>query len=316
MRPVIRLALRDWDYLTPILLGEVTSDRYDIRVTPVGTLLPTVDGNPDYEGAELSFSRYVRDHAAGTARDHGVPYFLMRGFRHRCILTRKSHGADTVADLRGRAIGVTGWPDSGNTWTRAILRREGIGVENARWYAGRLTESHPVVDRLSGFGRPGVIEAAPDERPLMDLLNEGFLDAVFTPFLPPGFFDASSPFRHLTPDFKTAELAYYQQVRYVPGMHILGLRSDVVARYDDVEDEVCALLDRSKAMWSAKRVKYADTTPWLLNDFATIARAFDPDWDAAGLDANTSMINDFCDELKAQAIIGDVPSVATLFAGT
>ncbi|MBB2202783.1 nitrate ABC transporter substrate-binding protein [Gluconacetobacter tumulisoli] len=313
MKPIIRLALRDWDYLTPILLDEVRSDVFDIRVTTVGTLLPSVDGQGEYDGAELSFSRYARECAAGRGTDHGVPYFLMRGFRHRCILTRKSSGLTTVADLAGKAIGVTGWPDSGNTWTRAILRREGISVADARWFAGRLTEAHPIVDRLSGFGQPGLIEAAPEERSLMSLLADGFLDAVFTPFLPPNFFDEESPFRHLLPDFKNAELSYYAETGYVPGMHILGLRRDIVAEYPDLETEISDLLDRSKCLWLTKRTKYADTTPWILNDFATIAQKMSPDWDSPGVVTNRPMIDDFCEELSAQGIIERDVSVEQLF---
>jgi len=313
MKPVIKLALRDWDYLTPILTGDVVSEIFDIRVTPVGTLLPSVVGQGEYDGAELSFSRYVRDCEAGRKVDYGVPYFLMRGFRHRCILTRKSSPLNSIAALRDCAIGVTGWPDSGNTWTRAILRREGIEVEDVRWYAGRLTASHPIVDRLSGFGRTGVIEAAPDERPLMDLLAQEKLDAVFTPFLPLGFFDVASEFRHFLPDFKAAELAYYDACGYVPGMHILGLHPDIVAQYPELEAELCSLLDRSKAQWNAKRIKYADTTPWLLNEFATIAQRFSSDWDTHGLEVNAVMIRDFCDELLAQGIIGRAPSAQEIF---
>jgi len=314
MKPVIKLALRDWDYLTPILLGEVTSDLFDIRVTPIGTLLPAVVGQSEYDGAEISFSRYARTCADGRQDDYGVPYFLMRGFRHRCIITRKN-GPTSVAELRGGAIGVTGWPDSGNTWTRAILRREGIRTEDARWFAGRLTEQHPIVDRLSGFGQPGLIEAAPGERPLVELLADGTLDAVFTPFLPPGFFDADCPLRHLLPDFKAAELGYYAKVGYVPGMHILGLHPDIVRQYPECEAEICRLLDRSKDVWNAKRQKYADTTPWLLNDFKTISQSFRPDWDAGGLAVNAPMIRDFCEELHAQGLASCSLDPETLFPG-
>jgi 4,5-dihydroxyphthalate decarboxylase len=313
MKPIVRLALRDWDYLTPILLGEVRSENFDVRVIPVGTLLPSVAGQDEFDGAELSFSRYVRECAAGRRVDHAVPYFLMRGFRHRCILTRKNSGYNSVDALAGKSIGVTGWPDSGNTWTRAILRREGIGIKDVHWFASRLIEAHPIVDRLSGFGRPGHIDNAPGDRPLMDLLSDGVLDAVFTPFLPPGFFDAASPFCHLLQDFQAAELDYYAATRYVPGMHILGLSTKIVETYPELEAEICDLLDRSKTLWLAKRLKYADTTPWVLNEFRTVACHLAPDWDASGIDANASMIESFCEELRAQGIVSHAPMLVELF---
>ena len=62
--------------------------------------------------------------------------------------------AGAPSQLRGKRIGVTGWRNSGNTWTRAALRREGVSVEDAFWIAGRLAAEHPIVNRLDGFGRP------------------------------------------------------------------------------------------------------------------------------------------------------------------
>lgn len=309
----IRLALRDWDYLTPLLLGEVRSERFDVQITRVGTLLPSVEGQHAFDGAELSFSGYVRRRARGNRGEYGVPYFLMRGFRHRCILVRQDATLGRIADLAGRRIGVTGWPDSGNSWTRALLRREGVDLEQVSWYAGRLTDAHPVVDRLSGFGRPGWLEAAPDERSLMSLLADGFLDAVFTPFLPAGFYDSGSAFRHLLSDYRTHELTYYREVGYVPGMHLLVLSPDIVSRHPDLPAELCCLLARAKALWLAKRFKYADTTPWVLDDFATIARNLRPEWDDGGVEINRTMIADFLAELHVQNILAEPMDVSDIF---
>ncbi|MGO8470213.1 hypothetical protein AB9F45_38520, partial [Rhizobium leguminosarum] len=62
------------------------------------------------------------------------------------------------------------------------------------------------------FGRPGRIEVAPCERPMVDLLLDGGLDALFTPFMPKGFFDQESPLRQVLDDFRAAEVAYLNEV--------------------------------------------------------------------------------------------------------
>jgi 4,5-dihydroxyphthalate decarboxylase len=227
----------------------------------------------------------------------------MRGFRHRCVITTKTSSITELKHLAGKRIGVTGWRDSGNTWTRAALRREGVGVEDAMWFAGRLTQAHPIVDRLDGFGQPGRIEAAPGERPMMELLQEGELDAVFTPFMPNGYFDRSSPFRQVLSDFRDDERRYFDDVGYVPGMHLLGLKATFVAEHPWVIAELSALVDESQRVWLNKRRKYAETTPWILDELLKTSIDLPVGWDASGLKPNHRMIVDFSRELHEQGIL-------------
>jgi len=309
----LRLALRDWDYMTPLVLGDVRSSRLEIKVDRVGTLISNVASDPLYEGAEMSFSRYSQLRHDGDDSVVGIPNFIMRGFRHRCIITTKDSPIRKLSDLAGKRIGVTGWRDSGNTWTRAAVRREGVGVGDAMWYAGRLTEAHPITDRLDGFGRPGRIQAAPGERPMVDLLKEGGLDAIFTPFMPPGFFDRNSPLRQVLDDFRAAEVAYFHDVGYVPGMHLIGLKAELVRQHPWVMDELSELIDASQRMWLEKREKYADTTPWMIDELRRCAADLPPTWNNNGFGPNEKMIGDFAAELYEQKILPRALTPADLF---
>jgi 4,5-dihydroxyphthalate decarboxylase len=299
----LRLALRDWDYMTPLVLGDVRSPRLDVKVDRVGTLISNVGLDTAYDAAEMSFSRYSQLRHDGDDSIVGMPNFIMRGFRHRCVITTKGSPIHRLSDLAGKKIGVTGWRDSGNTWTRAAIRREGVGIEDAVWYAGRLTEAHPITDRLDGFGRPGRIEAAPGERPMVELLKDGDLDAVLTPFMPPGFFDEDSPFRQVLDDFRAAEVAYFRDVGYVPGMHLIGFKAEFVLEHPWVIDELNELIDASQRMWLQKREKYADTTPWMIDELRRCAADLPPSWNISGLEANKKMISDFAIELHEQKIL-------------
>jgi 4,5-dihydroxyphthalate decarboxylase len=193
------------------------------------------------------------------------------------------------------------------------LRREGVGVEDAMWYAGRLTEAHPIADRLDGFGRPGRIEAAPGERPMVDLLLDGGLDAVFTPFMPKGFFDQESPLRQVLDDFRAAEVAYLNEVGYIPGMHLIGFKADIVREHPWIMDELSELIDESQRLWLEKREKYADTTPWMIDELRRCAADLPPTWRASGLAENEAMIADFAEELYEQKIMPRLLTPAELF---
>jgi 4,5-dihydroxyphthalate decarboxylase len=313
VKVTVRLALRDWDYMTPLVVGDVASDRLDVQVDRVGTLPEDFANDPRYEASEISFSRYATARARGDAAVFGVPNFLMRGFRHRCIITARTSPLTQLQDLKGGRIGVTGWQDSGNTWTRAALAQAGVGIEDVHWYAGRLTEAHPIVDRLGPYARPGRIEAVPGERPMLDLLESGELDAVFTPFMPPGFYGRESKFRHLVTDLHGAELDYFNAVGYVPGIHVLGIKAALAARYPWLPQALSDLLDESQQVWLEKRRKYAETTPWIIDELGRSGRDLPEGWNASGLEPNRRMIADFLAEIRRQGLADTDLTPDTLF---
>jgi len=299
----VRAAFRDWDYLTPLLLGDIESSVVDFQITRVGTLVNDFAQDPQYDVAEMSFSRLVSARVAADSQIVALPNFLMRGFRHRCLITHVDSPITSFEQLQGKRIGVTGWRDSGNTWTRAALYRHGIDVPNAYWYAGRLTAAHPDIDRLEGYGQAGRIEAVRDGTPMVELLENGGLDAVMTPFMPPGFFTRTSRLRPLLADFREAERTYYTDVGYVPGMHVLAFKAAFARQYPEVVAECNRLIDEAKRIWLDKRRKYADTTPWAMADLYYCGQQLAPGWDSSQLADNIKMIEDFCAQMHRQGII-------------
>jgi 4,5-dihydroxyphthalate decarboxylase len=312
MRLKVKLAVRDWDYLTPLALGDVKSRQLDIEVHRVEAVQDWTLDN-DFDAGEVSFSRYVQGIASGGYPLRCFPHFMMRGFRQRCILTSAGSDLTRLEDLANKRIGVTGWSDSGNTWTRTLRRRAGVGIEDVRWFAGRLTESHPVMDRLGRYARPGRIEAAPGEQTLIALVRAGELDALFTPFLPPEFFRDDAELRFLLPEFREHEVRYFRDVGYVPGIHLLGVKPLICEEYPWLAGELSEVLDESARMWTRKRTKYQDTTPWLIDDIARTSRDLPATWKANGFGNNEKMINDFAIEQYEQGLIDTPIDARALF---
>ena len=312
----LSLVFRDWDFLTPLLLGEVADDRLELRIERVDAMPDNPSETEGLDGAEVSLSRFVQQRVAGWDRDVGIATFPMRAFRHRCIITRGDHPARHLGDLRGGRIGVTGWQDSGNTWTRDALLDAGVLLEEVRWFAGRLTAQHPVIDRLGRFAQPGWIDAIPGERPMLDMLREGALDAVFTPFMPEGFFAPESEFRPVLDDLPNAERRYFEARGFVPGIHAVALRADLARRESWLPGAVSDLLDRSRALWTAKRRRYADTSPWLFDELLCVGRWLPEDHDASGLEANRPMIEAFVAAAHAQGLIPAPIAAEDIFIAT
>lgn len=297
----IRLAVRDWDHLVPVVTGVVRPEGFELEIES-RAVTPDVLGEPGLDGGETSFSRYVLGRAAGDDRLVGLPVFVMRGFRHRCVLVRRDSDLTSLDELKGARIGLTGWPDSGNTWTRALLRDAGVDIEGIEWTVGPLVAGETGKDRTGPVPLPGNVSLTGDG--LAEGLADGRYDAIMTPFMPPEFFTPGSRLRHLLPDHRAAELAYYQQTGFVPGIHLITLKRETAERHPELPGAVLDLFERSKRHWLARRRLLTDTTPWLLADLTETARTFGQDWMPYGAAPNAPMVAAFCEELHAQGISG------------
>ena len=54
----IRLAVRDWDYIVPLALGDVVAEGLDLRIDRVPALPEDLAADPRYDAGEMSMSRY------------------------------------------------------------------------------------------------------------------------------------------------------------------------------------------------------------------------------------------------------------------
>jgi 4,5-dihydroxyphthalate decarboxylase len=296
----LTLGVRYWEHVIPLALGEIGQGLVDVRLLET---TPDLWSQSDLDGAETSFSRYVRARAEGDDRVTALPLFLMRGFRHRCILVRRDSTALNAADLKGARVGLTGWADSGNTWTRAVLREAGIGVADASWQVGPLTADHPVLDRIGGVPVSDNVQYTPGNRPLIDLLAAGRLDAVMTPFMPPRFYEPDSPIRPLYPDTRTAEVDYFQRHGFVPGIHVLALHSDVLRHDPEIAQRILDLFETAKRISRMRRDKLMDITPWHNEDIAFATRVVGDDWLPFGFSGDRQMVCAFQEELVAQRLL-------------
>lgn len=302
----IRMKTRDWDFWTPLLLGDVKPEGIDLEVTRVQSLIDNVADDPECEAAEMSLSRYAMRRNTGNDKNLiGIPFFIMRGFRNRCILTSVDSRITTLAQLKGRRIGLSGWQDSGNTWTRALLIEAGVPVDSIRWTLSRMTATDKIdLERGKQFWDGKVVFHDPQETPLVDLLKAGKIDAIFQAFMPAGYYGKGYGLRQLQPDFVEQEKAWYERSGFVPGIHILAMKKDFVDAHPEAPAALCKALRASQDMWLAKRRKYFESTPWLIASLLEMARALPEDWDPVGLEPNRKMLDEFARQQYLQKLTG------------
>lgn len=273
----------------------------------------TLWSEPELDGAETSFSSYVRARADGDTSVTALPFFVMRGFRHRCFIVSKHSRLHTPSQLRGATVGLTGWPDSGNTWTRAIVRDHGVELDDVAWRVGRLTASHPEQDRFGGSTLPPNADVAASDQPLLDGLLDGTLDAVMTPFMPESFMDLDSPFRVLFEDTQATEAAYFSERGYTPGLHVLAVRGSVLEQQPSLAEDLLTAFTDAQRRSHRDRAKLQDVTPWTNEALRMSVAAMGHDFNPVGLEPNRRMIEDFQRELCEQHLLHSPVPLHDLF---
>lgn len=311
IRPKATIATREYDYVAPLALGEVTADGVDLRIRRSFDALRRFAGDEAMEGGEASFSQYLRRIASGDRSFVGLPVFIMREFRHRCFFVRRDSDMSDAAHLRGKRIGTDAWGASGNTWSRAILRGAGVPLDGIRWFVGPVNAGDAPADTRD---LPAGVSPTPGGRPLGELLLAGDLDALMCPWPPRGFDDPRSKIRRLYDDYRTAEREYYRRTRIYPGHHVIVLRRAFVERHPGAVVPIYRAFVGAHEQAERLHLILHETSPWVLADLEEQRALMGPEYRAYGYRENRAMVAAFCEEQYAQKLIREPLEPDALFA--
>jgi 4,5-dihydroxyphthalate decarboxylase len=313
----ITLMIRDYDFVSPLVCGDLAVEGIDLTVDRVPCEVDDLS-NPDQsiQAVELSFSRYLMDIAENNFDFVGIPFFACRSFRHRCIFVRKGSDIQSFKDLEGKRVGTDFWPATGNTWSRAALREQGVALDKIQWWQGSIDESYAPIEKpaeISPFSPDQELKTL-SERKLETMLIEGELDALMCPMPPERFYDDSSQIVRLLADFKSEEQAYYRRTGVNPAHHIIGLRRSVFEQDPSIAARLYTALNQSMAIWMERRLYLAETSAWLQADIEESMAVLGRDWQPNGIKANQKMIKTLCDEEYDQGIIAAPLDSTSVFA--
>ena len=306
----LRLVMLDYDYLAPLYGGDVVPDGIRLhvdRATPMGQVLQ----DQSILAGELSFSRYLIALAQGDRSFVGIPFFAIRGFHHRCFYVRRGSELRALSQFPEKRIGTNEWLATGNTWTRGLLREEGVRIDSIRWWVGPTDD--PAGARKSD-SLPSFVQPVPAGRTLLDMLLLGDLDALMVPVAPKGFSTLQGPVVRLIPDYRLAERAHYERRGFFPGGHIVGVRRDLFDRHPKVTVAIFDALEQSLARWLERRKDLAELTPWTQAEIEETMELMGENWRPNGVPSNGRMITALCEEEYAQGLVPRPIDPTTVFA--
>jgi 4,5-dihydroxyphthalate decarboxylase len=310
----IRMVVRDYDIVGPIAKGDVVAD--DIALTLDRTApIAQFRADASFQAGEMSMSKYLIGLSEGDKSIVGLPIFPMRAFRHRCFFVRRGSGLTSFKQLEGKRVGTNGWSDTGNTWSRAAMRAEGVQLDRIEWWVGTIDQTTDAAFGHQSFAVvPEGINAVPAGSTLQDMLIDGELDAMMVPWPPRRFYEQHGPIVRLLEDYPELERKYYRQVGYYPAHHIVGLRREVFDQAPWVALRLFDVMERSRLYSQQVRMQLTDVTPWSIADLETTTEVFGEDWQPFGVEPNRKMIGDFCAEQLAQGLVSHKMDPSLAFA--
>jgi 4,5-dihydroxyphthalate decarboxylase len=309
----LKLAGYPWDHITPLLTGDVVPEGIDLEYDTDHGLGPVAD-DPSCHGGEASLGRFLIDTSRGDRSYVGLPIFPMFAFRHRCFLVRRGTKIGDLKELEGKRVGMDGWPNSGNTWTKVTLGQAGVDIWKITWVIAPIEGPADAGHGSVPSDAPPNVVAGPAGKSLVDLLLAGEIDVLVAAFMPAGFFTPESPIVPMIPDYRAAETAYYREHGYVPAHHIIKLHREVVERDPWIVKSLMSAFTASKRLWVERRRHLADTTPFLLAELAETAAIFGDDWQPYGLEPNLKMLTDFCQDQFRQKLVASAVDPKAAFA--
>jgi 4,5-dihydroxyphthalate decarboxylase len=228
---------------------------YDIQVDHSVPISQVLSG-PAPEAAECSLARYLTMLEQGEQRFVALPYYVIRGFRHRAVFCRADAPFVTLAELEGRRIGVANWFESGSTWTKSLFEDAGITFDSFEWVSNGTSVS-PLNPEL-----PGYVEAADAETSLVEQLLAGRIDALVSTATPNEIYGPGAPLRRVVRNWELAERGYFQRTSIYPAFHIVVVDRELCLRDPGLPAALMRALTESRAQWLANAVSFTDVAPW------------------------------------------------------
>lgn len=266
----ITIACGNYDRTRALRDGRVNVEGCDVTFLPLypEEIFHRAFNYQEFDVCEISFSSYIRTIADGTAPYIGIPAFVSRVFRHSGIYIRADSGIEKPEDLRGKRIGLPEYQITAVVWMRGILQHEyGVHPNEIQWRQGGQEQAGRK-ERTPLKPIPGIdLQTIPEDRTLVEMLEKGELDALFTARAPSSFLSGKPHIKRLFSDVRAVEQQYYKKTKIFPIMHLVGLRRSLAEKYPWLPASLF------KAFIQAKAIATTDlhdvnallvTLPWLV----------------------------------------------------
>lgn len=310
----LTLACLDYDRVKPLMTKAVEPAGIDLNLLPYSpddSVWPMVRYQ-EFDASEMTLATYTMLLARKQAPFIAIPVFLARTFPHGGIFVNTKSGIKEPKDLEGKKVASGQFQMSIAVWARGILQHDyGVDLKTIEWYTGRAEVGLDLPPEMK-------VILFPPGKTLADRLEDGEIDALIAPRVPPKFRMGHPHVRRLFPTPKAVELEYYKRTKIFPILHLVVIKASIYEEHPWVASSLY------RAFLKAKELCYQDlsdtmeglryTVPWLDVYMEEIWELMGQDFWPYGLKANRHVLETYMQYLYEQSLIDRIISLEELFA--
>lgn len=319
----LKVGCGNYDRTRPLADGRVQLERYRLALEFLSPqeLFPRAVKDAPFDISELSASSHLVQLDRHAEKYAALPIFPARSFRYDAIFVRSDRGIEKPRDLEGKRVGVPEYQLTMAVWLRGMLQDEhGVDFRKLSYVTGGVHA--PGRNERVPLSLPPEIDCtpAPSGSTLDDLLREGHIDALFSPYPPNVFVKGEAGIRRLFTNPAAEERSYFRKTGLFPIMHFVGVRKDWVEREPDLPKALYAVFETARTLALAELGAMLRAPalplmlPWLVETIEATFETLGADPWPYGIARNRSTLETLCRYAHEQHLTGRLLTVDEVFS--
>lgn len=306
-RVPLTVAISDYDHVRDFASGVVRAAGIDanfLSLTVEEIFFRFVKFR-EWDVSELSMGKYVSLVSQNDTSLVGIPVFPSRIHRIQSIYVRRDGPVKTIADLKGKRVGIPEWAQTASIYTRGYLVHEcGIALQDIEWHQAGVNQ--PGRGEKVELKIPsGVRYRSRPDKSLNQMLLSGEVDAVASAHAPDCFEQGDPRVGRLIENYREVEEAYFRKTGIFPIMHVVAIKRDVYDRNPWIAGNLTRAFEEAK---SRSITRVLDTTaprvpiPWCYSHAEEARKLFGEDFWPYGLEPNRKTLEAFLSFAHEQGV--------------
>lgn len=294
----LKVAGYKFDRVAALVDGKVQVEGCDttFEKAAIGDINTDVfSGAQTWDVTEIGLHPFMLAYANEGFRDYSLlPVFPLRTFRHKSIFIRTDRGIKKPEDLRGKKIATPGFSSTSLTWIRGMLQHEyGVKQEDIEWIVSAKDSSADAAGKVSAqesmIPKGLNVTKGPAGQDESDLIESGYVDALFHAAEPRGFLQGDPKVGRLFSDYRTVERDYFAKTGIFPIMHTVAIRNSLVKANPWLPEAVFNAYSEAKTMMYQQLIKlgWANISlPWAAKELEETRALMGDNFWPYGIEAN------------------------------
>lgn len=314
----LTMALSDYDHTRDLTTGRVPVEGISLTCLDfqVEEIFYRSLKFAEFDVCELSFGKYISLISQGDRTFSAIPVFPSRVFRQSSGYVLRDGPVTSVADLRGKRVGLPEWAQTAAVYSRGFLTAQyGLALTDVQWVQAGVNDAGRE-EKVELKLPPGVKLQPVKDKSLGEMLLSGEIAAIFAAHPPAAFEHGDPRIVRLIPDYQRVEEEYFKTTGIFPIMHVLAIKRPILERNPWVARNLYKAFEEAKTRSYARASEATASRfpiPWGVYYFDRARELFGPDPFPYGIEPNRVTLEAFATFAYEQGVAHRRVDVAELF---